>query len=379
MALFTENSCRPAADGISFRWHELPPLPPSPGETEQPGVAGPLAGAHGNRLLVAGGANFAGGLPWRGGTKIYHDEIFLLEKNGPENYFWKQAEEKLPFPLAYPVCLSLAQGVVSIGGENEQGPLNDVLLLTFAGQTVNIEWLPPLPLPLSAAGAAAIDSTLFVAGGSDQTGASSAFLTLDLQNRTLGWQKLPDLPEALSHAVVVSQHDGKERCVYVLGGRNKTSEISTFLSSVWKYTPSAKTWTMESQITEAGQPSARSAGTGIAAGNNLIALFGGDPGIFFNRTEQLNNAIAAATSDAERQKLLLEKDSMLTSHPGFSHTVLLYNTVTKTWTTAGSLPEHPPVTTTAFYWDNQVIIPSGEIRPGVRTPKIMGAEISTAK
>jgi len=39
-------------------WDELPPVPASPGQLRQPGLAGPFVGAHGDVLLVGGGANF---------------------------------------------------------------------------------------------------------------------------------------------------------------------------------------------------------------------------------------------------------------------------------------------------------------------------------
>ena len=48
----------------SLAWDELPPLPPSAGQARQPGVAGPFAGAHGDVLIVAGGANFSERMPW---------------------------------------------------------------------------------------------------------------------------------------------------------------------------------------------------------------------------------------------------------------------------------------------------------------------------
>lgn len=55
----------------------------------------------------------------------------------------------------------------------------------------------------------------------------------------------------------------------------------------------------------------------------------------------------------------------------FAPRVLRYDTVDDTWNEAGSMPVGV-VTTRAVYWDGKIVIPSGEVKPGVRTPKVQG-------
>ena len=67
-------------------------------------------------------------------------------------------------------------------------------------------------------------------------------------------------------------------------------------------------------------------------------------------------------------------DELKDDHPGFPKEALMYHTITDTWTSAGSIPINH-VTTTAVRWgtdpvNDPIIIPSGEIRPRVRYPKI---------
>ena len=380
MAQLIGSSCSPTGnEKLALSWLEFPEIPPTSGESHQPGLAGPVAGAHGNFVLVAGGANFEDGLPWRGGKKKYHDEIFLLEKTPSGNYLWKEVSEKLPYPMAYPACVSISEGVVSIGGEDFDSPVADVFLFSFQDEKVNRTSLPDLPEAISSAGAATIQNELFVAGGLVASGASSAFYSLDMKNKDKGWRILPEIPVAFSHAVVVSQEDENETCIYVIGGRNKTTEVSTFLSSVWKYTPSIQKWSLEGDIISDGKSLGLSAGTGIAVGSHHIVLFGGDPGIFFNRTERMNAALEKVSGEEERQKLWNEKDSMLTSHPGFSKEILAFNTLSKSWEKIGEMVGESPVTTTAFSWNGTIVIPSGEIRPGVRTPNVVGVDIQIEK
>ncbi len=374
------NSCISSySEQVSLKPANFPAIPPVAGDSVQPGLAGPVTGSYGNFVLVAGGANFENGLPWRGGQKKYHDEIFLLENTGSGNFEWKQSATKLPFPIAYPACISTPEGVLSIGGEDQNGPVNQVFLFAFQNGNIKIENLPALPQTISAAGTTIIGSDIFVAGGLTSQGATSAFYTINLQNKASGWKVLPELPLALSHAVVAAQNDGEEDCVYVIGGRNRTSEVTTFYSSVWKFKPSVQKWISEGDILSEGKAHGLSAGTGIAVGSEHILLFGGDPGIYFNRTERLNNAIEKASGEEEKQRLWKEKDEMLSSHPGFSKDILSFNTRSKKWEKIGNLTDESPATTTAFMWNETVVIPSGEIRPGVRTPKVIGFEVTLEK
>ncbi len=363
---------------LSFSWKEFPAIPPAAGESSQAGLAGPVAGSLGEVLLVAGGANFTGGLPWKGGTKQYHSEIFLLRKLAGDSIAWEQSITKLPYNQAYAACVSLPQGVIAIGGENESGLLRSVLLFSLKDDQVDIKYLPDLPAAISAGGATAAGSRIFLAGGLDSSGASCGFFCLDMSNMDAGWKRLADLPVALSHAVVVSQKDESGECIYVISGRNKTGSVTSFMSSIWKYSINGEKWNREGDIMIDGQLTGLSAGMGLAAGTSSIVLFGGDMGVIFNQTERLNAALESS-SGVERSQLFNQKDSLLTNHPGFGRGILVYNTITKIWTAAGEIPFETPVTTTAFFWDGWAIIPSGEVRPGIRTPRVLAVEINITK
>lgn len=348
-----------------------PPIPPRVGMQTQFGLAGPVAGADGNFVMVAGGANFESGLPWRGGVKSYHDEIFLLEERSDGSLSWKESPMKLPFPMAYPACITMKDGFVSIGGENEHGPLRYVFKFSFKDGSVEIEKLPDLPEEISSAAATISGDRIFVAGGITKTGESSSFYTLSMDFPGDGWKKLPDIPVKMSHSVLVAQRAEDEGAIYLLGGRNKTGELSTFLSSVYKYSPRERQWTLDSEIKADDVPVGISAGTGFAVGRDKIVLFGGDRGFFFNQTERMNLEIAAVQDASGRDSLLKRKDRFLINHPGFSNEILVYNVITKTWSSAGKIPAKSPVTTVVFPWKGKYVIPSGEIRPGVRTDKVL--------
>ncbi|WP_073852159.1 sodium:solute symporter family transporter [Pontibacter flavimaris] len=363
----------------NLEWSVAATLPTAPGQSVQPGLAGPLGGVHNNALLLGGGANFPDGLPWEGGKKKYGQDIFVLLKDEQGKYSWHDKTFQLPQPLAYSANVTTAQGVVSIGGENEQGIQNTVLLLQWnpATKEVKVEQLPELPLPLTNAAAAVIDNQVYVAGGETKGKASNGFYRLDLSALTKGWEKLPELPKALSHAVAVVQSNGEYPALYLIGGRARTnSGVSELYGSTFRYDPKKNNWKQLSNITDGkGNETALSAATGVVSGANYILIFGGDKGDIFTQIEQHNAAIARTTDEAEKQKLEAGRLALQTRHEGFSKDIYLYNTVTDTWTKSGTLP-YAPVTTFATRWDNDILIPSGEIRPGVRTAEILKGSLT---
>jgi N-acetylneuraminic acid mutarotase len=117
-----------------------------------------------------------------------------------------------------------------------------------------------------------------------------------------------------------------------------------------------------------------SAGTVVASGNDEIILFGGDRAETFTRVEQTLSAIANA-DEHKRTSLINQKNHLLSNHPGFSKVVLSYHPSTGICKEIGAIPFPSPVTTTALVYKEMIILPSGEIRAGVRTPAVLTATI----
>ncbi|MDQ3279035.1 MAG: sodium transporter, partial [Bacteroidota bacterium] len=173
----------------------------------------------------------------------------------------------------------------------------------------------------------------------------------------------------MSHAVLVVQSNGKEDCLYLLGGRKRNpGGLSSLYASVLQFRLQKGEWTEKRAL-----PYAISAGTGVAAGNNAILLFGGDTGETFHKTEALIAAIAKEPDAEKKQQLADEKTGVQSSHPGFCRQVLQYDAKRESWSQQGCIPFPAPVTTTAVAWRSAVFLPSGEIKAGVRTPEILKA------
>jgi SSS family solute:Na+ symporter len=57
-------------------------------------------------------------------------------------------------------------------------------------------------------------------------------------------------------------------------------------------------------------------------------------------------------------------------HRGFTRDVLAYHTITNTWARVGAIDGTPQAVTPLVPWAGGYVIPSGEVRAGVRTPNV---------
>ncbi|MEX2568538.1 MAG: sodium/solute symporter [Cyclobacteriaceae bacterium] len=356
---------------IQFNWQELPEMPPSSGHTAQKGLAGPFTGIHNGALIIAGGANFPESLPWEGGEKVFWDQIYILEKTDKGKYKWRVEKDlNLPKPMAYGVSISIPEGILCIGGNDADRSYQDVFLMQWDNQNKKVKFLqfPSLPRTLTAMSGAMVDSKIFLTGGQESMLnpiSTRNFWELDLKNRqdpgTFHWKELEPWPgPPRIYPITVAQSNGLDNCLYLLSGRDIGPEKTTnVLKDAYSYNPKSEQWIyLGSVLTEPGNPRSVQAGTAVPSGANHILVFGGDGGELFLRLESLEDSLNI-------------KRDLLENHPGFSKEILAYNTITNTWTKLSDSLKISQVTTNALIWDGEIVIPTGEIRPGVRTPKIL--------
>jgi N-acetylneuraminate epimerase len=357
----------------SMKWEVAGVLPGSSGAKKHLGLAGSIVGIHKNILIIGGGANFPDKKPWFGGEKRYHDDIFIFQKDERGKIGNYGKTYKLPFPIAYGASCNTPQGIVCAGGENNHGLSNKVLMIKWDDLVNNISFtnLPPLPFAVANAGITSIGNCIYIAGGELADGVSDVFLTLDLDDISKGWKNMPKLPYQVSHSVMLSLSNGINNCIYFIGGRKRNQEdLSTLYSSVFQYDLKINVWAQKESL-----PYSLSAGTGVLAlDGKSIFLFGGDEGETFHKAESLITAINHETDPLKRDALNLEKIIVQTNHPGFSRTVLEYNIQENRFFAIDSIQFDTPVTTTAVVWEDRIVIPSGEIKAGIRTPNILSAQ-----
>jgi len=337
-----------------FTWEELPPLP------DALGVGGPFVGVSNGALIVAGGANFPTPL-FEGGKKEWVDREFeFAPRTGrPEDGLCEEdvwgSLSRFRQPLAYGASVTWRDSLVCIGGCDA----NRCYPLVFTWRRPSGTDLPALPRPCAMMGAALIGGTIYVAGGQETPTATEALKNLwalDLSKPEAKWQELEPWPGAgRILPVVVAQSNGYETQVYVISGATLAPDaegkpVRTYLTDGYAYSPKAKVWR---RIADVPRPVV--AAPAIASGQSHILVFGGDDGANATRVQELKD-----------------------KHPGFSRDILGYHTITDTWTKMGEMPVGQ-VTTTAVRWRGGIVIPSGEIRPGTRTPKVFIARPAERK
>jgi N-acetylneuraminate epimerase len=357
----------------TIQWDKIATLENSDG-SRSIGVAGAINAVYEQALIIAGGANFPGKMPWKGGKKHYSDEIHILHQLDGKYVWNKKARAKLPEKIAYCGNTSTQLGIVYAGGENAAGLSQKTFLIKFSNQEnrIQISSLPDLPDPLTNIFLTSIGNVVYAIGGDGPIISSRVFISLDLDKKEQGWKLLPELPIPLAYSAAVVQNGSDGVNIYVLGGRSKDpSGISELHNSLLIYNPQTKTWKIGSPISDGSKTMNFSAGTAIPISDHLILIAGGDNGHVFHQIETYLFAIAQAKTTEEKEVLIVKKNQLVISHQGFDKSLLLYDTKANTWTKIGELPFPAHVTTTAIKWGESIVLSNGEIKPGVRTPNIM--------
>ncbi len=331
--------------GADLHWQQLPPLP------NPIGVAGPFAGITHDHPLVAGGANFPNGLPWEGGTKQWHDTVYVLNTPGGP---WINAG-KLPRATAYGVSITTPDGVICAGGNDATQCYADVFRLDWTDAELHTTPLPPLPQPCANACGALLNNTVYLAGGETAPGTTEAlhtFWALDLSQPNATWQQLPPWPGPARTLATASSQSG---AFFLIGGVSLQpnpdgSPHRTYLNDAYRFDPKTTTW---SPIANLPHPVAAAPSPAPALGQSHLLLIGGDDGSRYGFQPAAE-------------------------HPGFNHAILAYHTITDRWSPLGETPA-AQVTVPTVSWRDRIAIPSGEIRPGVRTPEIHTLQITGRK
>lgn len=309
----------------AMAWTRLPDIP------DARGFAGAFAGVQDGKLIVAGGTHFIDKMPWEGGTKVWYDTVVAFDGE------WKPAG-KLPKPNGYGVSVTTGQGMLIAGGGNATEHFREVFWLQKDAK------LPPLPKPCAFMSGCVLDEVIYIAGGIETPTATTVlntFWSLDLKKADAVWQELAPCPGGGRILSCMAAAEGR---VWLFSGAALKAGVDgkaerIWLKDAWSYSE-ASGWQKQPDM-----PRVAVAAPGPApVVDGKILIIGGDDG----------------------QNVNFEPKS---AHPGFPRDVLAFDVKSQTWSKAGEVP-FSLVTTNAVLWNNRIVIPGGEARPGVRSPQV---------
>jgi len=321
------------AESHAGEWKQLPTLP------DKHGLASPFAGVSNGALIVAGGANFPDKKPWDGGKKVWYDTIFLLEKPGGE---WKIAG-KLPRPLGYGVSVTHGTGVVCVGGSDADRHYADSFRLDWRNGKLITTPLPSLPKPLANSCGALVGDTLYIAGGLEKPDSRTTVKLawkMDLAAREPKWTEIDAWPGSGRMLTVAA---GFEGAFWLMGGTDLVAGAGEklerrYLKDAYRYHPDSG-W---KQVADLPRPVVAAPSPAPTDATGFLIL-GGDDG----------SQVAVAPD----------------KHQGFNKNIIRYNSKTRSWDETGELFA-PRVTVPCVRWNAMWVVPSGEMRPGVRSPDV---------
>ncbi|MGM0378031.1 MAG: sodium:solute symporter family transporter, partial [Bacteroidota bacterium] len=338
------------------------------------GLAGFFAGIHDDHLIIAGGSNFANGKPWEDGEKLLFDDVMTGIRQG-DSILWTTFADLLPAAVTGGGSVTTGEGVFCAGGQTPDGLSDNAFIIALNNGEPEIRTMPELPYPVKGHSLEQIGNIVYLAGGETPDGPSKKLLALDLSNPQEGWKEKRPMPAPRAGMTLVAQSNGSETALYAIGGRYKrdADAQTTFSASVWSYSPTGNRWKTHKKISLAGQekPFPLAVAAGAAAGASHIIMAGGDQGNTYNKIE------AAINQMPQNPKAKSERDSLWTNHPGFNKKILIYNTITDTWHSSEQWEGPAPAVTKMLKWDEQWIVPMGEISPGIRTPEIKSISITS--
>lgn len=324
------------------------------------GVSACYTAVYDNCLYIAGGCNFPETPAAEGGAKRYYSGIYKATIG--DSLQWEQCGT-LPFSSAYGACIQKDNILIIAGGMNENGSTATVLTVNLA-DNCRIDTLPSLPCKVDNTSGTLSDSLIFVTGGNVDGKPSRRTFVLNINKPYDGWSELSPMPSRGRVQPVCAATHGR---LYVWGGF--TPADSTGVAYVHTdgaaYDILAEEWTSLSDIVTEGDTITLSGGIAATLNATTIIATGG-----VNR-EIFTDAISGNYN-------LVPKDEYMhrsVSWYRFNPRLLQYDIITGKWNQLYCDSIFARAGAAMSIYNDNIIHIGGELKPGIRTPKIHLFEI----
>ena len=318
------------------------PLPDLPDPLGRAGMmAAVLREADGSEVIVAtGGTNFPDKMPWQGGQRKYHKDILKLARKDSV-WSWSKIGE-LPEGLVGAAFSATPKrdGLVIAGGASAEGHRADVWLVGLDGKVTR--FAESMARPRAYAGFTSANGHLIVIGGitrPEDTAAIATLTSLDLDDPDKPWRTTDADPSYGRIIPLVGSGLGK----LVWGGGCSLSEKDGKPFRSYHENLAFQS-SLDAGNRFHGLPHALAgaAGPGVATATHLFFV-GGDDGTQYGHPYE--------------------------THTGLARRILVMDLETLEVTDLGEWP-HPVAVAPLLRLGDDLVTGSGEVRPGVRTPKL---------
>ncbi len=368
-ALSAAAGCRCCAPASAQAWKPLPPLP------EPLGVARPFAGVNGGVFLLAGGSNFPGRTAAEGGAKVCYDAVFVLADGR-----WRGAG-KLPHgPVAEGIPVTTPDGIACLGGLDGKNDIATAFLMGWdpgAGHAFFTP-LPAMPKTMRMGAGACLGRQVYAACGKQDGKVANGVWRLDLEHPEKGWQLLPPLPgvprEQPVAAIIPGADNHPMLCVFGGNGIGSDGRQEALVDG-YRYDLTqgdAGVWKPAAEVRPAGyaKPVSLLGASSVVLGERMICAGGFGKEVWDRACREQ----AALTGDA----LAAYRKTYLSQPPGAFHwnsRLLAYDASADAWSDLGELPFGGRCgAAMTIFPDGALVIASGEIKPGLRTPSCFRKE-----
>lgn len=313
------------------------------------GVSAPYCGMVEGRFVTAGGANFPDKPVIEGGVKKYYNDVLCLE-----NGIWTKVGE-MPAPAAYGGSMCHKGKLYFIGGNDGSRTMNEVysVSLSDGGSVMNAE--TPMPAAIEQAGYAFDDEAMYVFGGLADGGTYGKVLEGKEVDGALVWNEIADMPAPLVQPVAMACGDR----LYVWGGFDPAARMVPL-----------KGWCLDKETGQwreiGGGPDGQTfVGASAAVVDGKLAVIGG-----------VDNEVFAwgisVSSPEERYRYM----TMEPADYHFNRNLRIFDPQTESWSMAGE-NEALALAGAGFASDGSCLyVLGGELKPGVRTPKVWKLKIN---
>ena len=357
----SSNSARKPQADIKTAWEYAGTLPAQKGYEKNIGTAGVLYGLLEERYIVTGGgANFPYKSVLEGGAKQMYSDLWVIDTKEGNKII---EHINLPVEIGYGASVTAEKGIYYIGGSSNQQADDDILYLTLdENKNLKYEKIGELPFTFQSGTAVEHNKKLYILGGKQNGIPSNKMYEYNLIEKTI--KELPSIPAGKGRTQSVAQVLNDS--LYIFSGGDTTAYTDGY-----KYNFKTEKWEETASVKIEGKEISLLGAASVKLNEKEMLVIGG-----FNK--EIYDDAVKKLGTLRGQELLKFKASYFGADPDefrWNRDILIYNAETNSWKSIGEIPFNAPCGEGLVIVKNKIYSINGEIKPGVRTPRIYQGEL----